>query len=241
MKKISVYLFLLIILGFAGCKVATDTAPLELGINKVVLNAEEEGFTVTLIPSMSAFEGQTITRFGVLYGLQTKKANLTKENALGHWEVPLHEEEEYLFLFSSIDKTNYNKTITIQPYIVYGDGEVIYATNSQTISLYNLAKLDSSVFAKEIVALVEGRALSSVSITVNTKTYQASTEEDGYTVAITTDYNHVFVTITLKETYLFLNTVSLIVNGETISQEKWTKAETIITYTFEDPNWTKPY
>ncbi|HKM29294.1 MAG TPA: hypothetical protein VJZ51_00870 [Bacilli bacterium] len=241
MKKISAVLSLFIVLAFAGCKVALETTPLKIDIDQIALSEEEEGFIVTLIPGMSSFEGKQIIRFGALYGLEATKNKLTKENALSQWEVTFHEEEKYIFLFSSIDKANYNKSMIIRPYIVYSDGEVAYATNSQTILMYNLAKLDSSAFSKEIVARVEGKAIAKVSIAVNTKTYQASTKEDGYTVDITTDYNHIFVTVTLKDNYIFLKEISLIVNGETIASEKWTKDEKIITYTFDDPNWTAPY
>lgn len=240
MKKILALLVFVMTLSLIGCNKAEEALPLNLTLTPVVLNDSVRGFEITINSNLTTYNNQTILRFGILYGLNTN-IDLNKESSIEYTELILSEAGTYTFTFSSVDESYYSESLIISPYIIYGEDEIVFAINKTAFSMYNLAKSDPSSFAKRIVAFVEGKIVSTVSLSVDTKKYTATTNDLGYTVDLYTDYNIIRLTVTLKVSYLFDDTVSLIINDKTISPLKWTKGETSVMYVFDDPNWTGPY
>lgn len=241
MKKIVILLIFVITFSLSGCKKTQEDLPLALSLEHIILNETEKGFEVTVNSNLKTYKNQAITDIGVIYGLDIEGTELTKENALAHGETSLNESGKYIFIFGSIDQEDYAKSLIARAYIIYGENAHELSTNTKTFTLYNLAKSDPSSFGKWIVAFVEDKIVSTVSLTVDTKKYTATTNDLGYTVALYTDYNIIRLTVTLDSSYLFDDSVILIVNDQSVSPTKWIKHETTIIYVFDDPNWTGPY
>jgi len=247
MKKWIHYLLLIFLVLLIGCvkesPLPTTTQALSIGFN---ISSQEKGFKATLSVDRELLEVNGVISFGLVYHHQEEVS--LESFIIGEYfstiELVNNNEEHYSFTFDDISKENYNLTYHFRAYIKYGSQDnpsVLYAKDSITTSLYLLAVTDVSTFSKEVVGYVEGDLIEEVMLTVDTKNYQVTTLKDGYQAVITTDYNYITIRVTLIEEKFFATDVILMVNEVAIEVNKWSISENILTYRFDDPNWTNPY
>lgn len=238
MKIIKIILLIFLLpMSLIACQKETTVSTWRLSFEEVKLNDLEEGFDVTINLDLSTYYKEDIVSVGLIYGTE----DFDFETAVDKKTIDLNDDVEYTFTFSSIAESNYSEAFVLKAYIMYDNEETDFKVETKSFSLYNLAKENETSFGRKIRASVDGRIVSEISILVDSTTYEASTDEDGYSIVLYTDYNIIRLTITLDEGYIFDDSVDFLVNEKLISSQKWTIDDGEIIYEFDDPNWTPAY
>ncbi len=247
MKKCFLYFSTISLLLLVGCiKVTpppTETKALEFSY---YIRPNEEGFSVVIDVDIEQLEVDNIIGYGFVYHNElTKSIDEMVIGGVGRSvEFLKTEETHYSFTFDGMDEEEYDTAYFFRSYIKYGSSDapsILYTHVVEAISLYLLARQDLSTFSKEVVGLVEGNLVQEVRLEVDTKNYQVIALNGGYQAVITTDYNYITIRVTPIDEKFFATDVILIVNEVELEPNKWSISENILTYRFDDPNWTNPY
>lgn len=229
-KSIFIIVSLIISLFLVSC-VESDYNDLEVDF---ILKEEVNGIMITL--NHNFFDD--VIESGVIYS-QDKLADLNLDNVSNNVIIDSDEEEYYI---SDIDVSNYDKDYYIVGYIKLKDEKVIYSKKYQT-SLLNLALKEISSFASRIVNEYNlfSKVINEVYVDVDLVKYKAISLSDNLECEITTDYKVVNVFITVINDFSYSNNLVFYFNNELIDSENYLIEGNLLTYKYNDPNWSGIY
>lgn len=239
MKKILAILLILIFLW--GCTKKENI--LEVKFYHIRYNDEKIEIKINNLVDESI---KVIKEAGVV--MKTSAVESVDELSLNDYEVKYETNNllfnQYVLGFIPTEE-DYQKDFYIRAYIIYVDTKdeeiVIYTNNYEKINVYQMAKTSSDKLAKKVVATIENKIVKEVSVTLDTKEYIVDTDSNQYEADIFTDYNIVKITVTVNNNLFVDEDLIFKVNDEVIERDDYNIDGRVITYEFDDPNWTKPY
>lgn len=235
MKKIFIFLLLILCFVFVGCgedlkKIVT------LNITNVELSSEKEEiiYTVEIINDDLITEKNNIKQFNYYYAFGKKD----KKELLETQKYSIQNKE--LIHKISFDESNYRDDISIIFELELSKDGLIYSKvkeiNISTVAKESYLKNNENKIAENIC---NPNRLYTLDIKIEIKGTKGNGEGDVYYYSYTNpSYQKVTLIITLKDKYFFSESLVFIFNGETIDSSKYTVEDNIITYVFNDPNWS---
>lgn len=246
-----ILLFILSIL-FVGCDKTDDNDndndnnynnEEAIEINSISLSVNDHGFKVEVTVDFDSMSitNSDVLKYGIVYvkDTATKADDITLDDQDGIIESTEIVDNKISFVISNIEEVDYNNPFSVRAYLKYNDEnaqeKVIYADTFEEVKLYELAKSSDTDFAKEVIAIVEDKVVSTVDVTFLLENYIVSTDSTDYEVDINKDEDNLTISIVLKDGFIFDEEVVFLVNDEEIDTNLYTLADGTITYTFLDP------
>lgn len=152
--------------------------------------------------------------------------------------------EVFSYTYASFEYDNALDIIYARAYVTVTLNEKNHTIYSEMLvfSFYELAQSSEGAFADEIIKSVEGdHKVHQVTIELDLKNYEIINKPEYTNVSIITDYIEVTVLVTLTDGLEFANQVTFKVNGQTVSASSYTLNNNVLTYKFDDPNWSDIY
>lgn len=242
MKRI---ICLLLAFVFSICLYAcnpSNAIDLKVEIEDIDLSDLEEKVTFDIdLDNEELLTNIKIKELSILYSFnETNKETLLKEHdsiKLEISDINVIEEKEYSINF---DSTKYNSDLSIIVLIELTDDSKIYS-NLVNINIFDLAKReykDNQIAAN----IYYGFIINEISLTIDLNKTSLEGEEDKYTYTYSNPkYETIVIVITLKENYNFSENFTLKLNDEIVKAKDYKIEGKVLTYEFEDPNWTEIY
>lgn len=242
MKRI---ICLLLALVFSICLYAcnpSNAIDLKVEIEDIDLSDLEEKVTFDIdLDNEELLINIKIKELSILYSFnETNKETLLKEHdsiKLEISDINVIEEKEYSINF---DSSKYNSDLSIIVLIELTDDSKIYS-NLVNINIFDLAKReykDNQIAAN----IYYGFIINEISLTIDLNKTSLEGEEDKYTYTYSNPkYEIIVIVITLKENYNFSENFTLKLNDEIVKAKDYKIEGKVLTYEFEDPNWTEIY
>lgn len=242
MKRI---ICLLLAFVFSICLYAcnpSNAIDLKVEIEDIDLSDLEEKVTFDIdLDNEELLTNIKIKELSILYSFnETNKETLLKEHESIKPEISdinFIEEKEYAINF---DSTKYNSDLSIIVLIELTDDSKIYS-NLVNINIFDLAKReykDNQIAAN----IYYGFIINEISLTIDLNKTSLEGEEDKYTYTYSNPkYEIIVIVITLKENYNFSENFTLKLNDEIVKAKDYEIEGKVLTYEFEDPNWTEIY
>ena len=244
-RKTIIFIYLLLAIFVVGCIQPKNNAD-AVQISEISLADSNKGLEIKVTIDFNSF---SIDKENILsYGVLIKNERISKATDLifgthdNFTEVEEIENNQISLIIANIDQILYNTNLSIRPYLIYTDAaddtKILYASTYSVTNLYELAKVNTSDFAKEILNVIEVEIISIINLTVNKVALTVSKDSDGYDATIVKEGNDITITLTTKPGFTFNEEVSLKVNNTTIANTNYTLTNNSIIYTFDgrDPN-----
>ena len=135
-------------------------------------------------------------------------------------------------------------TIYARAYVTVTLNEKMHTIYSEMLdfSLYELALTSEGAFADEIIESIDAdHKVHQVTIELDLENYEVTSKPENTDVDIITDYIEVVVTVTLTNNLEFGDQIVFKVNEKTVGSSLYTIDNNVLTYKFDDPNWSDIY
>lgn len=198
----------------------------------------DEGLEFTLKPQYENIKHYNPIKIGYFIGDQKKTENLIESTSLSNdfYEIENLQKSSYIFKQEVFSKEFYSTDFLIRPFVIDDENNIHYANNSKKFSLYNLAKDNDNEISKLIVAIVEGRYIENIKVSVNFNKYTINSLDNRYSALIETDYDQITITIEVLENNILATYFKFIINGKEIEKSKYFLEDNTLIYKTDDPN-----
>ena len=210
----------------------------KININDVVLSKEKEEliYTTLILGNILITEKNYIKQFNYYYSFQgSSKEELLMQNK----NIVLNNNSIHNVAFS---RAYYESNISIIFELELAIDGYIYS-EIKTINILEMArntylKDQTNLIAKTICEYNRDQViLIDLKLDLNKKQLSGETQTYSYTYS-NPSYNKITVIITLKEGYTFSDYFILRLNDEFVDKNKYKIEGNVITYIFDDPNWS---
>lgn len=237
---------LLIILVVSLCLFACDNTSeiinLEIEIDNLRLsNTEEKVIFDIEFDNEESLGKKTIKEVSILYNFKKfNKDTLLMNNEIIKLEstnINQIEENEYGIRF---DYTQYHSDLSIIILLELNDNSKMYS-NLVNCNIYDLAKKE--YLENEIASnIYYGFIINEIALKIDLNLYSFEGEEEKYKYTYSNPkLETITIIITLKDNYAFSKDFVLKLNDEVVKTKDYTIEDNVLTYIFEDPNWTEIY
>lgn len=255
-KKVLLFIILLVMVCLVGCN-ETIKETIAIKHETTILNSEQDIINISISIKNSSLitEKNNIEQFDVYYDFEVDtKEKLLKANKIDNPLLKTNEVNVYEIPFS---EDQYSKTLNVLFAIKLSEDGYIYSTiykaNITIMAREELEKNSEHVTAKRIVDYLESIGagniidpskiqISEINLQVdfNKKTNLLTFETNEYKYTYSNpNYDKITIIIYIKDEYALTRDFILIVNEKTIDSSRYKIENNVITYIFEDPNWTQ--
>lgn len=237
---------LLIILVVSLCLFACDNTSeiinLEIEIDNLGLsNTEEKVIFDIEFDNEESLGKKTIKEVSILYNFKKfNKETLLKNNEIIKLEstnINQIQENEYGIRF---DYTQYHSDLSIIILLELSDNSKFYS-NFVCTNIFDLVK--DEYMENDIAAnIYYGYTVNEIELTIDLNKHSLEGEEEKYSFTYDNPkYETITIIVTLKEKYNFSENFVLKLNGKEVKIKDYKIEGNVLTYIFDDPNWTEIY
>ena len=236
---------LLIILAVSLCLFACDnfeTYKLIVEIEDLDLSDTEEKVTFDIdFENEELLNVVDIKKLSILYNFKKLSINeLLVEYEILESETTNINKIEELEYGINFDSTQYHSDLSIIICVELNDNSKIYS-NLVNCNIYDLAK--NEYLENEIASnIYYGFIINEIALKIDLNLYSFEGEEEKYKYTYSNPkLETITIIITLKDNYAFSKDFVLKLNDEVVKTKDYTIEDNVLTYIFEDPNWTEIY
>ncbi len=242
MKKILTLIsIILIAVSLFSCVISTNTNDESILISQITLSSDNKGLEVQLTfdETKLNFDASLVVMYDINYAFDGVPGSTTIDFEGNPFEL---EDSLLSIIIPNINPDYYNIDIQFEANLIYVDGQEKYvrSVDEPIVNMYQLALEEDSIFADEIIFLVENEVITNIDFDIDTSDYSVSSSSTEFLVSLTTDEDDIIVTITPEVGYRFIESVVLNINSELINASKYTIDDQTLVYIFKDPNFIEP-
>lgn len=235
MKKIYLFVLLVMIIFFVGCD-DTIKNVVAINISNIEMSSEVEEiiYTINIVNEELITKDNSIKQFNYYYSFE----KLDKKDLLKLEQHKINDKE--LVHKISFDESKYKSDLSIIFEIELAKDGYIYS-KVKHINISALAKEEYLKDNKNKIAeaICNPNRIYFIDLTIDVNGKQGNGERDAYYYAYTNNnYEKIILTITLKDEYFFSESFVFTFNGEKIDNSKFSIEDNVLTYIFKDPNWS---